>query len=238
MASLISHWLSRSQWPGRRVQLRASARGWAAMYLRENPWHRRRRSGKEEWSGARSSRGSHGGRVGPAGVRPHVPALNADRQRIDGCRAHRQRHAANRRCRRLGRSVQVTAGGADRYRRTPGCRTWPRRVSTARAVPTGGRIVNPAALEQYPALSPDDLAAMAYAPADLAIADTRRRDQRRYARKALNLVKEVTGCSVIPAKRPDGMAGCIRVLPSEIHKAAHDTAFERRRYTRRPTLAE
>ena len=37
------------QWHGRRVQLRASARGWAAMYLRENPWHRRRRSGKEEW---------------------------------------------------------------------------------------------------------------------------------------------------------------------------------------------
>ena len=110
-----------------------------------------------------------------------------------------------------------------------------RRATHKRAVPTGGRIVNPAALEQYPALSPDDLAAMAYAPADLAIAGTRRRDQRRYARKALNLVKEVVGCSVIPAKRPDGMAACIRVLPPETHKAAHDTAFERRRYTRRPT---
>ena len=37
------------QWRGRRVQLRASARGWAAMYLRENPWHHRRRTGKEAW---------------------------------------------------------------------------------------------------------------------------------------------------------------------------------------------
>lgn len=36
-------------WRGRRVQLRASAKGWAAMYLRENPWHNRRRTGKEEW---------------------------------------------------------------------------------------------------------------------------------------------------------------------------------------------
>ena len=110
-----------------------------------------------------------------------------------------------------------------------------RRATHKRAVPTGGRIVNPAALEQYPMLSPDDLAVMAYAPADLAVAGTRRRDQRRYARKALNLVKEVTGCSVIQANRLDGVAGCIRVLPPETHKAAHDTAFERRRYTRRPT---
>ena len=37
------------QWRGRRVQLRASAKGWAAMYLRENPWHNRRRTGKEDW---------------------------------------------------------------------------------------------------------------------------------------------------------------------------------------------
>ena len=34
------------QWHGRRVQLRASAKGWAAMYLRENPCRRRTR--KEE----------------------------------------------------------------------------------------------------------------------------------------------------------------------------------------------
>lgn len=37
------------QWRGRRIQLRASAKGWAAMYLQENPWHNRRRTGKEEW---------------------------------------------------------------------------------------------------------------------------------------------------------------------------------------------
>ena len=37
------------QWRGRRVQLRASAKGWAAMYLRKNPWHNRRRTGKQEW---------------------------------------------------------------------------------------------------------------------------------------------------------------------------------------------
>lgn len=110
-----------------------------------------------------------------------------------------------------------------------------RRATHRRAVPTGGRTVNPAALEQYPALSPDDLAIMAYAPADLAGAGTRRRDQRRYARKALNLVKEVSGCSVIPAKRSDGVTDCVRVLPPETHKAAHDTAFERRQYTRTPT---
>jgi hypothetical protein len=28
---------------GRRIQLRANAKGWAQMYLRENPWNRRRR---------------------------------------------------------------------------------------------------------------------------------------------------------------------------------------------------
>ena len=38
----------------------------------------------------------------------------------------------------------------------------------AAPVNVGGRLVNPAALHWYPALSPDDLAAMAYAPGDLA----------------------------------------------------------------------
>jgi hypothetical protein len=33
---------------GRQVQLRASAQGWAAMYLRENPWIERRRCTKQE----------------------------------------------------------------------------------------------------------------------------------------------------------------------------------------------
>jgi hypothetical protein len=33
---------------GRQVQLRASAKGWAQMYLRENPWSDRRRGTKQE----------------------------------------------------------------------------------------------------------------------------------------------------------------------------------------------
>ena len=37
------------QWHGQRVQLQASARGWADLYLRENPWHNRRRCSKDEW---------------------------------------------------------------------------------------------------------------------------------------------------------------------------------------------
>ena len=38
------------QWRDQRVQLQASARGWADLYLRENPWHNRRRCSKDEWS--------------------------------------------------------------------------------------------------------------------------------------------------------------------------------------------
>jgi hypothetical protein len=37
---------------GRPVQLRASAKGWAQMYLKENPWTSRRRGSKQEWDGA------------------------------------------------------------------------------------------------------------------------------------------------------------------------------------------
>jgi hypothetical protein len=33
---------------GRQMQLRASAKGWAQMYLRENPWTDRRKSTKQE----------------------------------------------------------------------------------------------------------------------------------------------------------------------------------------------
>jgi len=33
---------------GRRIQLRASAKGWAAMFLRENPWSERRRCTRQE----------------------------------------------------------------------------------------------------------------------------------------------------------------------------------------------
>ena len=34
---------------GHQVQLRASARGWADLFLRENPWHTRRRCSEAEW---------------------------------------------------------------------------------------------------------------------------------------------------------------------------------------------
>jgi hypothetical protein len=37
---------------GRPVQLRASAKGWAQMYLRENPWTSRRREAKQEYEQA------------------------------------------------------------------------------------------------------------------------------------------------------------------------------------------
>lgn len=37
---------------GRQVQLRASAKGWAQMYLKENPWTHRRRGSKHDWETA------------------------------------------------------------------------------------------------------------------------------------------------------------------------------------------
>ena len=93
--------------------------------------------------------------------------------------------------------------------------------------------MNPAALEHYPVLSPDDLAVMSYAPADLATPGTStRRTQRQRARSALDLVAKVSGVVVLPTRRADQVAGCVRVLPPESHKAAHDGAGERRREAR------
>ena len=37
------------KWRGNQVQLRASARGWANLFLKENPWHNRRRCNEAEW---------------------------------------------------------------------------------------------------------------------------------------------------------------------------------------------
>jgi hypothetical protein len=37
---------------GRQVQLRASARGWAAMYLKKNPWSSQRRVSRPQWERA------------------------------------------------------------------------------------------------------------------------------------------------------------------------------------------
>lgn len=42
---------------GRQVQLRASARGWAALYLKNNPWSAQRRLSKERWERAALDQG-------------------------------------------------------------------------------------------------------------------------------------------------------------------------------------
>ena len=34
---------------GRQVQLKASAKGWAGMYLKENPWTHQRRRSRQQW---------------------------------------------------------------------------------------------------------------------------------------------------------------------------------------------
>ncbi len=109
-----------------------------------------------------------------------------------------------------------------------------RRATHPRAVQIGGRAPNPAA-DRFPALSPDDLAVMAYSPRDLAKPKTStRRTQRQRAGEALDLIATMTDTLVLPATRSDGVAGCVRVLPSPAHKAAHDASFELRR-TARPT---
>jgi hypothetical protein len=42
---------------GRQVQLRASARGWAALYLKENPWSPQRRATRQQWESAALAQG-------------------------------------------------------------------------------------------------------------------------------------------------------------------------------------
>jgi hypothetical protein len=37
---------------GRQIQLRASAKGWAQMFIKENPWTSRRRDSKQQWEQA------------------------------------------------------------------------------------------------------------------------------------------------------------------------------------------
>ena len=119
-----------------------------------------------------------------------------------------------------------------------GCRvpekdgTASRRPTHKKAVRTGRRIINSAALTQYPALSRDDLAVMAYPPAALGPhGSSKRRDQRAAASKALDLVAEVTGAELVPPHR--SVVGCVRVLPPTTHKAAHDAAFGALRAARR-----
>ncbi len=42
---------------GRQMQLRASAKGWAAMYLKENPWSYQRKLGKKDYEDAALQQG-------------------------------------------------------------------------------------------------------------------------------------------------------------------------------------
>ena len=44
-------------WRGRNVQLRASAKGWATLYLREHPWNNRRRKTRAEYERAALDQG-------------------------------------------------------------------------------------------------------------------------------------------------------------------------------------
>ena len=96
----------------------------------------------------------------------------------------------------------------------------PIRKGQVEGVNVGGHLVNPVALHRYPALSPDHLAQMAYATADLAAeGSSTRRTQRQQAREALDRVADQTGAVVVPAP---GAAGTVQVLPAASHKAAHD----------------
>ncbi|MDE0229995.1 MAG: hypothetical protein OXJ62_14180 [Spirochaetaceae bacterium] len=96
-----------------------------------------------------------------------------------------------------------------------------RRGKPVPPVEVDGKQINPAALHRYPALTPDHLATMAYAPADLKDEGTSsRRRQRQLARAALDRIAKQTGAVVIPA--PGRVAGTVQVLPPTSHKAAHD----------------
>ena len=100
-----------------------------------------------------------------------------------------------------------------------------RRGEPVPPVKVGDKLVNPAALHRYPPLTPDHLAQMAYAPADLADeGSSTRRTQRQRAREALDRIVTQTGAVVIPAPGP--VTGTVQVLPPASHKAAHDGKAE------------
>ena len=107
-----------------------------------------------------------------------------------------------------------------------------RRQRRVEPVRIDGRLINPAALHWYPALSPDDLAIMSYAPADLAPGGSTRRTQRQRAREALDRIVRQTGAVLAHTARTDGARGCVRVLPPADHKAAHDGKAEQWRRER------
>ena len=78
---------------GRPIQLRASAKGWAAMYLKENPYNSRRRQSQRDYEAEVLRQGQiatnsilrdwikgqvNGGRVRRSAIRCRVHALHAD----------------------------------------------------------------------------------------------------------------------------------------------------------------
>ena len=100
-----------------------------------------------------------------------------------------------------------------------------RRGQPVEPVKVGDHLVNPAALHHYPALTPDHLAIMSYAPADLAQeGSSTRRTQRHRAREALDRITAQTGAVVVPS--PGAARGSVQVLPPASHKAAHDGKAE------------
>ena len=99
-------------------------------------------------------------------------------------------------------------------------------------VEVGGHLVNPAALHHYPALTPDHLAVMSYAPADLALeGSSTRRTQRHRAREALKRIAVQTGAVVVPS--PGAAPDSVQVFPPASHKAAHDGKAELWRHLNR-----
>ena len=107
-----------------------------------------------------------------------------------------------------------------------------RRGKPVKPAEVGGYLVNPAALHRYPALSPDHLAVMSYAPADLAQeGSSTRRTQRQRAREALARIAAQTGAVVVPS--PGAAPGSVQVFPPTNHKAAHDGKAELWRHLNR-----
>ena len=107
-----------------------------------------------------------------------------------------------------------------------------RRGKLVEPIKVGDHLVNPAALHRYPALTPDHLAVMSYAPADLGReGSSTRRTQRQRARGALDRIAVQTGAGVVPS--PGAAPGSVQVFPPASHKAAHDGKAELWRHLNR-----
>ena len=107
-----------------------------------------------------------------------------------------------------------------------------RRGKPVEPIKVGDHLVNPAVLYRYPALTPDHLAVMSYAPADLAKeGSSTRQTQRQRAREALDRIAAQTGAMVVPS--PGAAPSSVQVFPPASHKAAHDSKAELWRHLNR-----